>query len=427
MRRSHGIAARTRMCRIDACVALAWIGGAALGATEPERTSPDALPEATVERSEDAPESDFGGESGPMSDSIDRIVESMTAEYAESYVLIDRFRGVLRDAIRAATASGVNSGTDARTLLKELEALSYDRLLAFLERRMGEEGDDRPARALECAVVSYFAGDFGRAETSLQSVLADEPENLAALDLLGYARYALGWLDGAETCFQQALSLAEKEGMYSASAHGMIAVVRSERGDHDRAIEAVRAAIKVYGGLGRTADAADSYSLIAYWEFRRGRNREAEEPAIRAVELNSQLGRTGAIARSKNELGVILTNLGEYDRAEVVLRESIAQSEKINSIEDIASACINLGILMRMRGELDGAERMSLRSFDLNAQIGRIEGLAYSMSNLGTVYEMRGEYRRARHAWTRAVEMYERAGLDRYAEDVRRWMADLPE
>lgn len=165
-----------------------------------------------------------------------------------------------------------------------------------------------PAELLAAAIARHRAGRHVDAERLYEAVLADEPENVGALHLLGALRHQMGDSARAVLLVRRAAELRPDVAVIQAS----LAEAEIALGHHAEAAEAARAALRcgpddpmlrftlglAAQGLGRLDDAVDAFE--------------------RAVALNPEF------AAGYHNLGDALRRMGRLEEAEPHLRRAVA-------------------------------------------------------------------------------------------------------
>ncbi len=154
-------------------------------------------------------------------------------------------------------------------------------------------------QALERAVGFHHSGQFPAAEQIYRQILAVDPRNVNAIQLLGALAYQSGQSEQAIDLLRQAIALDPRQPMY-----------HSNLGN----------ALRTIGNL-----------------------EEAEASCRRAVELQP------SYAEAHNNLGVVLEQRGQLPEAAKCFREAVRQKP------DYAEAYYNLGLAMKRLGQLDKA------------------------------------------------------------------------
>jgi arylsulfatase A-like enzyme/predicted Zn-dependent protease len=161
---------------------------------------------------------------------------------------------------------------------EKLRSLGY--LTAAQPRRAGRVLPDPKTmmgthRELGEAQEALLRGEPEVAATKLESVLADDPDNVTALEVHGTALLRLGRLDRAEAALDRAIALDPGRTAVVLAAAGL----RAQQGKTDQALELAT--------LAATRDARSPEALVAVARYQSalGRDQEAAASARRALDL----------------------------------------------------------------------------------------------------------------------------------------------
>ncbi|MDE1145384.1 MAG: tetratricopeptide repeat-containing glycosyltransferase family protein [Azospirillaceae bacterium] len=187
--------------------------------------------------------------------------------------------------------------------------------------------------ALSAAYDHHTAGRPDAAVVIYDRVLAVEPENHAALHLLGLALVQLGDLDGATQAMARAVALCPG----NASYHSNLGAALKAQGRLDRAEETYRQALAI------DPDHADAQANLGGVLHARGRM----AAAVASLERALALAPDHAVALIN--LGVALTDRGQLPRAIDLLRRAVAVTE--GGEERGGEARWNLAVALLMAGD----------------------------------------------------------------------------
>lgn len=266
------------------------------------------------------------------------------------------------------------------------------------------------AQAIETALAHHRAGRLPEAEGLYRQVLALEPENAQALQLLGAAAYqrgaparavellekadrltpgrpeiqvnlgsalrALGRAPEAERCYRAALAAAPG----FASAHNKLGMLLREQGRRDEAAECLRAALQCESG-------SEAHSNLGLLLHELGRHAEAEQHLREALTLDPDN------ADIHYNLGNLLRGTGRAGEAAECYERALARRP------GFALAYNNLGILHRTAHRPAEAERCFRAA--LKAEPGRVEA-HYNLGGLLQAVQRSGE---AEDCFRRALEL----------------------
>ncbi len=143
---------------------------------------------------------------------------------------------------------------DARGIVQELrESGDTERLLKFLIDRRQVLQDEAVAINREIAAVAYLRGEVDTAESALNEILQQLPDDLDALNRMGHIHRLRGRLTDAEAAFNRVLALARDRNDEAAQAvaTGNLGLIYQTRGELDKAEEMYRKSLEINERLGR--------------------------------------------------------------------------------------------------------------------------------------------------------------------------------
>ena len=223
-----------------------------------------------------------------------------------------------------------------------------------------------------------------RARQAAERALSAEPRSSSVHIALARVYTATGEFEAALTQAQVAAQLSPE----SDDAYRLLGRIRSQRGDHAGAREALARAIAL-----REPYWANHYEL-GFALFRAGSYKEAIKPFARVTELRPNL------ASGYQMLGTMHHYAGEVDKA-------IGHYQHALRLGESASAYANLGFAYYSAGE----PAQSLAHYQKSLQLDPRS--ASTLRSLGDVYAKLGRRPEARDAYTRAIaEGEERARIN---------------
>jgi predicted O-linked N-acetylglucosamine transferase (SPINDLY family) len=212
------------------------------------------------------------------------------------------------------------------------------------------------------ALALHQAGQVDAAEPIYRQVLAVDPDNLGALNLLGAASHQKGRLDEAARLLGRAVQL----GGHIAMLHGNLGAVMSDLGRLDEALACFSRALEI-----------DPRNSDAF--FNRGNTLAKLDRIPEAIAAyEAAIAANPANAGACYNLGNQFTALGRLADAEDMLRRAV----ELNP--NYTDAIFNLGQVLSNRGKLDEATGFMHRGLALNPR--SAEGL----NNLGCILNDKG-------------------------------------
>ena len=181
------------------------------------------------------------------------------------------------------------------------------------------------AQIVQLALQLHQAGRLQEAEVLYRQVLAQEPNNACALDLLGVLAHQKGLLQEATDLIQQAIRVNPSVAQF----HNNLGVVFGDGGRSEEAIAAFRQAVRI------SPDYARAYCNLGNALLVKDRVDEALAVLRKAVELKPDY------AQALHLLGLGLRKKGRIEEAISAYRQAVRLKE------DFAEAYNSLGMALR--------------------------------------------------------------------------------
>lgn len=177
---------------------------------------------------------------------------------------------------------------------------------------------DKPARVTLYAEALMRSGAPQRARECLREAVpalthsANRAAHRTALNLLGAANFAMGYLDEAQAAWDRALELAQQanDTVLVAHATNNLGAIASLRGEWHSALSMYQLAVPVYQRLGDMRGLAQTYHNLAIVHRDLGDYASGDEHEVRAIQFAQQAGA---------ERLVLMARVG---RAELALRRA---------------------------------------------------------------------------------------------------------
>lgn len=172
--------------------------------------------------------------------------------------------------------------------------------------------DSRPKRlsmalpTISKALELHQTGRLAEASALYQEILAVQPENVDALQLLGVANHQLGDSQSAVVHLQRAIQINPLPGYFNNLGHALLSL-----GQTDDAVEAFQSA------TARAPDDANIRSNLGIAFVRSGRMQEALSAFELAVAIDPDC------PEAQNNLGSFLLDVGDAEHAESYLRRAL--------------------------------------------------------------------------------------------------------
>jgi tetratricopeptide (TPR) repeat protein len=300
-------------------------------------------------------------------------------------------------------------------------------------------------RTLQHAFENYECGNLSQAETLCTKILKHDPDNAAALHLLGVIRYQLKQYESARVCIEKSLQLNpadpfayfnlanicrdmnrfeyaianyqkalglnpdfadayynmglvfEAEGQISdavscyknalrinpndAAAHNNLGVLLQRMGKKDEAIRHFQGSVRIAPGNFK------AYYNLGLVLHSQGRFDEAIANYRKAILLNPDY------ADAYNDLGASLKEKGLLDEAEDCYKKTLQITP------GRADTYYNLGIVLKEKGDIDGAITNYERAIRIDP------GYLNAYNNLGIAYQDNGQLPRAMECYKKALQI----------------------
>jgi tetratricopeptide (TPR) repeat protein len=200
------------------------------------------------------------------------------------------------------------------------------------------------AQALQAGMAHFQSGRLAQAETIFRQILAVDPTNVAALDLMGCIAHQQGHYQAALGYFDQALQNNPKDPY----VHFNRSVCLEDQEKWEEAEAAYRRVIAL------RPDHAKAHNKLGLLLQRRGELKKAEASYRRAITLSPDAD--GA----HNNLGSVLQELGRLGEAEACYVKALSLNPRN------ALAHNNLGVVLQRQGKLVEALASYRRALDIN-------------------------------------------------------------
>ena len=214
------------------------------------------------------------------------------------------------------------------------------------------------------AMQHHRAGRLAQAEAAYRGILADDPQNIDALHLLGVVAHQGGKHAQAAELITRSLSLNAA----NAAAHSNLGVVLAAQGKFTTAIASFRQALALQPGF------ADAYFGLGNALRDHGRREDAVACLQQALALKPDF------AQAHCNLGIMLEDQGRSDEAIACYRKALALDR------DFAPALANLGNSLIALGRLDEAEASLRQALRL------LPDIAHAEFSLGQLKLLQGDY-----------------------------------
>ncbi|MGA2441898.1 MAG: tetratricopeptide repeat-containing glycosyltransferase family protein [Tepidisphaeraceae bacterium] len=226
---------------------------------------------------------------------------------------------------------------------------------------------------LESGLSHHQAGRLAEAEAIYRQILAQNPDHIEAMNLLGTLAAQAGRLDAGLELMRRAVRLQPD----SAQGYYNIGIALQRKGQLDEAIASYRQAIRL------KPDFAEAYNNLGGALQEVGQFDEAIAACRQAIRLKPDH------AGAHTNLGNVLTDMGQPDEAIACYRRAVQLKP------DLALAHNNLGNALKDVGQLDEAIATCQQAVRINPDY------AEAHWNLALALLMRGDFERglAEYEW----------------------------
>ena len=267
-----------------------------------------------------------------------------------------------------------------------------------------------PTDAVQRAMEHVQALRWADAAEICTALLAREPGNTPALNVMGMVSGVLGQAEQALQFMQRAVSLEPANAMYQNNfANALRGVARREEAE-----AAYRRALEL------APEYVDAHANLAHLLLELGRLQEAEAAFRGVLKLNPDH------AAARLNLGNILKDLRRFEEAEGVYRAALAASPASPELRN------NLGVLLFETGRLEESEQELRRALAITPERAETHAnLANTLRNAGRLAEAAQACRRALELKPElaavhsilifTLDLIESVGLAEQQAERRRW------
>ena len=260
--------------------------------------------------------------------------------------------------------------------------------------------EDLHRRRLQAAEHSLRAGDFTRARSLLEQVLAEITGGSArarALLLLGELCHQEDSVSAALDLLTQALEHVGGEALLAAQVGVQLSFVRYTVGDLPGADAAARTAVEDADRAGASGVLAEALGVLVICGFLRGGGADWAVLA-RAQALEDPDRQIVGMLRPSAIAAVLALYTGRLDSARTQLEEVRRRVIERGEESDLPFVGLHLSLVECLRGDLPGAARYAREGHESAVQIGSATLRGFALTGLAMVAAHRGEETAARSA-----------------------------
>ncbi len=319
----------------------------------------------------------------------------------------------LTAAIQRAEQAEDQGEPEAKDALESLrETGDSARLLEYLVKLRDAGQANLLELNREIAAIGHITDNIETEEEALKQVLKIYPDDLYALNGVGYIYFRRGMLQEAIEVHEHVLNVARKnnEEPWQVAAGSNLGTIYAIQGDLDKAEVMFRRSLEFFNRFGCKGAVAGAYGNLGLVCQKRGDLAKAEKMLLKALDIFEYLREDVSIARNCGNLGLIYQELGDLDKAEEMYLKAMKIEEHFGRVEGMVIGYGNLGLIYQERRELDKAEQMHRKALEINKRLGRQEGMAIQYGNLGLVYMDRDQFDKAKEMYRKSLEIFDRLG-----------------
>ena len=343
---------------------------------------------------------------------IVQIVDSLTPGLSEYTFNLTGARAILYEGLDDETRKH-GHGVVARWLSTS-KGLAVEGMAALLAPHLERAG--HPQRAAQ-AYLEAADEERTRMRTTMalryveRALSLLDPEHvrrrLDALHQRGSLLTTLGRYDEAYSAFEEMARQAWALGARGAggAALNRIARLHRQRGEHSRALEHLRMALRLFRASEDLRGVASTYDDMAQVHRLRGDIEPALAAAREALEIRVRTRDIRGQGVSLNTLGRIELDRGGFEQAEQHLSTALQLRESVADHEGVTQTRLALGRLAFHRGQLEESVERFTSALEVAREMDNHRFQSYLLSHLGEALIRLGELDRAAEALREAKEL----------------------
>jgi diguanylate cyclase (GGDEF)-like protein len=291
---------------------------------------------------------------------------------------------------------------------------------------------DRFRTARKLGVLYTMFGDYKNAMRYLDSAetMAQEKDNVSSVKLRrGHLFQNVSMYCEARECYESAFAFAVS-GLKKIDALNALAFLDYMAGDLKKALMYIHQAEKVLDEVDIDQGTRENY--IATLATTKGIIACALIPGPEAVAeyekaLDIYLKYEDCLGQAVIYINLsdVFSRTGHYEKALDSLRKAESISSRLGDVLNVAISLYNTAILYLEINQPILAREFFQRYTDINMEINNEVGLAYSNLGTGELFEEEGDVERAGIAYRKAIEVFERLGIENMALAGRLALAHL--
>ena len=256
---------------------------------------------------------------------------------------------------------------------------------------------------------------------SLSIEVGNDEERGTSLHLLGVAYRTLNKPEEALRNFQEALAIRRRIGEKRGIAYSLneMARVEASLGKARDALAHYQGALQIRRDIGDKRGLGDTLLDMGNFYDDRADHDQALKMYKEALQLERDIGNEGLQAICLNNIGAVYFEKSEYQDARTYYQQALQIQEKSHAPQDIVDGIHNLAETSVRMGQYDQAVKEYMRALELWRSINDVRGAAMESYSLGTLFEFQGRFGAALTSKQDALKTF------RDLKDRTLWMAEI--
>lgn len=234
-----------------------------------------------------------------------------------------------------------------------------------------------------------------------------ETESFEAFVLLAKAQSAL--LQGDVSLAEDEIARCQRLDPRYVEPLEVAAQSAREMGDRDRALECLRAAVRLHKEAGRAPDEANALVSLGHGLVDAGLWSEGTKSYEEAAAIWEKANDVRGMVQARSNVANVYMRRGDFKKAVAEYEANLGRLLPLGShaSEDAAKLAFNLGTAHKAAGDMAAALRRFEEARRLGVEAHDDELIANAYNALGTCHDEQGDLDRALHAYRQAEEHLE--------------------
>jgi tetratricopeptide (TPR) repeat protein len=239
--------------------------------------------------------------------------------------------------------------------------------------------------------------------------LGKQSDEGAFLGKLGNTYHALGQVDQAQACYNEALVIQQeiRDLLGEGDTLDNLGNISRELGDIKQAIAYYHQALEIKRAIGNHLGESNTLSNLGNASVALGLVAQAIYYYQQALAIQRQIGDRRGEGSVLGNFGGIYLNLGNVPQAIKSYEQALAINREVGNLRGEAAELINLGVAYRHLEQLDKAIDFYEQALTIHESLGDQLGEAISLHNLAELYQIQGHNSAARSFCKRALGTFE--------------------